>query len=130
MYINKHPEVSGCLLMTKDVKVFINYLFFLTDVDDMIELSPFFVCYPLSESVLKNKINRARDRHYILHFKIEFIARNLLLCAENQISGSPHRAASTWVTLSVGGSNDLLRASAGFRGPGMYMRSTCTPWSR
>ena len=60
----------------------------------MIELSPFFVCYPLSESVLKNKINRARDRHYILHFKIEFIARNLLLCAENQISGSPHRAAS------------------------------------
>ena len=60
----------------------------------MIELSPFFVCYPLSEAVWKNKINRARDRHYILHFKIEFIARNLLLCAENQISGSPHRAAS------------------------------------
>ena len=30
MCINKHPEVSGCLLMTKDVKVFyIVYLFFL-----------------------------------------------------------------------------------------------------
>ena len=46
MCINKHPEVSGCLLMTKDVKVFIFYLFFFNDVKiENKELLRYFVFY-------------------------------------------------------------------------------------